>query len=399
MALPASLALVLLSLAQSISISTRFEGGRLGKIEQVTATHFRCAVAGESDQEGRNRQANWYYFRVDGAAGRELTLDLVNLPGEYNFRPNRGAVTADTVPVFSEDNRNWTHFAATEYDAAEPRLRLRITPKGNRVWIAHVPPYTNEHLRRLRESVSRHPHFRSEKIGKSLGGRELALWTITDPSVPDAGKKCAWLMFRQHSWETGSSWVGEGAVRHLLSDHDGARRLRRETVFKVLPLCDPDGVARGGVRFNARGFDLNRNWDVRDPVRMPEIHAQRGAIEQWVARGRRVDLFLSLHNTETGEYLEGPTGAIADAFNNALRKTDFAPGEKPQVIAATPAPAPGRATVAQYLSQTKGLPAFLMEQRISRHAGTGRLPGIAERLRFGEQLVRAIREALNASPG
>jgi len=67
----------------------------------VAETHFRCGVKGESDQDGRNRQANWRYFRVDGAKGQALTLDLVDLPGEYNYRPNRGAVTGETLPWYS----------------------------------------------------------------------------------------------------------------------------------------------------------------------------------------------------------------------------------------------------------------------------------------------------------
>ena len=80
--------------AEPISIHINFEGAALGWIVRVAETHFRCGVRGESDQDGRNRQANWYYFRVDGAKDQALTLDLVDLPGEYNYRPNRGDVAA-----------------------------------------------------------------------------------------------------------------------------------------------------------------------------------------------------------------------------------------------------------------------------------------------------------------
>ena len=111
-------------------------------------------------------------------------------------------------------------------------------------------------------------------------------------------------MFRQHSWESGSSWVGEGAIHALLA-HSSAK-LREDVIWKIIPLCDPDGVARGGVRFNANGFDLNRNWDTIDPIKMPEITAQRNAIKQWIDSGNHIELLLSLHNTETNEYVEGP---------------------------------------------------------------------------------------------
>jgi hypothetical protein len=47
--------LTLLLLA--VTFHTDFEGASLGKIEKVSETHFRCAVKGEADQDGRNRQA------------------------------------------------------------------------------------------------------------------------------------------------------------------------------------------------------------------------------------------------------------------------------------------------------------------------------------------------------
>ena len=78
------------------TIHTDFEGGCLGRIEKQSEVRFRLGAKGEKDQDGRNRQANWYYFRVDGAPKQELILDIVDLPGEYNYKPNRGAITKDT---------------------------------------------------------------------------------------------------------------------------------------------------------------------------------------------------------------------------------------------------------------------------------------------------------------
>ena len=384
--------------AKPIIISTNFEGGALGKIESVNATHFRCGVKGESDQDGRNRQANWYYFRVDGAQGTPLTIDLVDLPGEYNYRPNRGAVTDDTLPWMSEDNQHWKQLEGAEYQADAPLLRLRFTPRTNQVWIAHVPPYTNEHLQRLLREFKTHPALRQQTIGKTVQGRELLLLTITDERVPLVDKKVIWLMFRQHSWEAGSSWAGEGAIRFLLAHTPTAEILRQTAVFKILPLCDPDGVARGGVRFNANGFDLNRNWDVTDAQKMPEITAQRKAILDWVAGGNRVDLFLSLHNTETSEYLDGPPDTdgryrlLMERFFKLLSagKT-FAPTRSPQSHDASTTPGkPGRMNVVQGLSKDRQLPAFLLEQMITKHPKLGHQPTPQDRQQFGAELVQAM---------
>ncbi len=388
-------------LAFAASVSTNFEGGSLGRVERLSDAHFRLATKGEKDRDGRNRQANWYYFRVDGAAKKELTIDIVDLPGEYNYQPNRGAITKDTPPVISYDGKTWHHIQTFTYDAAEPKLQLRVRPASSRFWIAHTPPYTNETLATLRNDIAKHSDFHEELIGKTVGGRDLRLWTITDGSATK--KKTVWLMFRQHSWETGSSWTGEGAVRALLNGDETARKLRREFVWKILPLCDPDGVARGGVRFNANGYDLNRNWDVVDPVNMPEITAQRNAVKQWLDAGHSVDLFLSLHNTETAEYLEGPpeeTGrfhALAERlFHSLTTDTTFAPSRPLFYADVTTTPGmTGRMVVIQGLYRDAKIPAFLMEQRVSYNEKLGHLPEIPDRLRFGPELVEAIAQALN----
>ncbi len=377
----------------AVSIGSHFEGGSIGKVERLAEGHYRCGVLGETDQDKRNRQASWYYFRVDGAAGKPVTVDLVDLPGEYNYRPNRGAITKDTIPVYSEDGLKWQHFSTVEYSADEPCLRLRFTPKSNRFWVAHVPPYTNRDLARLLRTSS--PYLRREAAGRSAGGRDIPLLTITDPGVPDSEKRVIWLMFRQHSWEAGSSWVGEGAIRYLLSSE--ASQIRRSTMFKIFPMCDPDGVARGGVRFNAHGYDLNRNWDVEDAKRMPEIAAQRKAIIGWIDSGKRIDLFLSLHNTETAEYLDAAPGSRgADRLNAALaERTTFAPTRPPNVMASTTTPGKvGRMSVIQGLYRDRKINGFLMEQRITFNPKLGRLPTVEDRLSFGAQLAKVLAETV-----
>jgi zinc carboxypeptidase len=212
-------------------------------------------------------------------------------------------------------------------------------------------------------------------------GRDLLLWTIGKPD----GKKTVWLMFRQHAWESGSSWTGDGAIRALLAD----AALRAGVHWKIFPIADPDGVAHGGVRFNRNGYDLNRNWDVQDARLMPEIFAQRSAIASWLRAGNSVDLFFTLHNTETAEYLDGPAGPLAEDFFQTLKsQTTFDPSRP--LSAVSPNSQRGRANVVQALVTELKIPAFLMEQRIAYNARLKRLPQISDRTNFGRELVHAI---------
>ncbi|TAM78695.1 MAG: hypothetical protein EPN47_20110 [Acidobacteria bacterium] len=383
-----------------MTFTTDFEGGSLGKVVRVTDTYTRCILLGEVDQLGRNRQVSWYYFRIDGAPDSELTIDFTDLAGEYNFRPGNHAITPETPPVYSYDGQRWMHVAKEDWHAFEGSMRLRIKPAHSRLWIAHVAPYTNRRLAQLLQEIKGAPGLEYQVIGKSVQDRDIPMLTITDRGNESKEKKVVWLMFRQHAWEAGSSWVGEGSIRFLLSSDPIAARIRKKAIFKVLPLQDPDGLFRGGVRFNAYGYDLNRNWDANDPAKMPEIAAARNAILNWADHGGRIDFFLSLHNDETNEYLSGPPSPKfrplgQKVFEELTRTTTFDPSRGYEEDATqAKLPEPGRMDVAEALYYQHSLPAFLMEQRIAYVGKLGRCPTIADRMEFGKSLVKAVWAAL-----
>jgi hypothetical protein len=375
----------------AVTVTASFEGGSIGRVEHPSPNHLRCAVKGQADQNNRNRQANWYYFRLDGLPREEVRIDFTDLVGEYNFRPGSHAVTRNTRPVFSYDNRTWTHFTddQTSWDEKEIRLTVRFRPERATMWVAHTEPYTKRDLDRL--LGVRHPHLRQESIGKSARGRDITLVTITDPAASEAAKKVVWLMARQHAWETGTSWVADGAVRFLLSGD--AEALRRSTVFKVIPMFDPDGVAEGAVRFNVNGYDNNRNWDAVDPKLMPEIAACRK-----ILLGNRIDVFLALHNTESADYVEGPVAAgdpaitaLANDLVQRLRDTTsfYDPASPRNSMGRGPIDK-GRMTVNQNLFAERKIAAFLMELMVERHPRLGRPRTARDFSEFGAGLARCL---------
>jgi murein tripeptide amidase MpaA len=390
----------MLAAIAAITIGTSFEGGSLGKVEHLAATHLRCAVQGQADQNNRNRQANWYYFRLGNLPRREIQIDLVDLVGEYNFVPGSHAVTKNTRPVYSYDGATWARFEDSEiaWDEKEVKLTLRFKPARTSMWIAHGVPYTGRDLERLLAGHS--PWLSRETIGKSVHGREIPLLTITDTAAPDAGKRVVWLMARQHAWEAGTSWIAEGAVRFLVSDDPDAARIRRANIFKVMPIFDVDGVAEGAVRFNANGFDNNRNWDTIDAKLMPEIAAVRQAILGWMDAGHRIDLFLAMHNTESSDYVEGPlkgggpaVQAVATQLVECLRAgTNFYDPPSPRESFAIE-PAKGRMTVAQDLFTERKIPAFLMETMVERNPRLGHPRSAEDFVAFGAGLAKCLASA------
>jgi hypothetical protein len=361
--------------SRGINVKTDFAGGSIGKIEIVNNAYLRARVAGQSDQDGRNRQANWYYFEVHGASqDRDFRIDLIDLPGEYNYQPNRGAVTKDTRPHVWM-NGQWGPCDG-DFDDSEPKWTLRIPgsriPRNGQPFrIAHIVPYVERDLRALQSEV----RPKVKRIGKTVQGRPIDLWTFNGNLPMDS--PTVWLMFRQHAWESGSSWTADGMLRHL----------PKGVIWKVLPCCDPDGMALGGVRFNRHGFDLNRNWDSPDDFRLrPEICYQKAAIENWLRQKGRCDLFLSLHNTETSEYLEGPPGGVGQKLFGLLQSgTRFRPTR--EYFTRMDWQGQGRANVIQYLWTRHKVPACLMELKVA---------GVDYRdwKVFGQELATSIAAAL-----
>lgn len=385
-------------IAPPIIINKNFEGASLGTVEKLDDTRFRLHVAGQYDERGRNRQASWHYFRMEHVAGRDLMLTFTDYLGEYNDKPGACSMTANTIPVFSSDGKNWRHFPAMDWNREAREATLRIRPEGDTLWVAHIPPYTHGDLLRLLADVDRLTHARIEVIGKTVQGRDLHLVTVTDFTVPDDAKKIVWLQARQHAWEAGTSQVMEGALRFITGDDAKARELRRRVVFKFTPMMDPDGCANGGVRFNANGYDVNRHWnevDLRDKEKlrlMPEIWYVKRAIFAQMDSGRPIDLMINLHNEEEGEHLdtmvddEPALKTIHRLFENLAAKTTFDPSRELRVGAA------GGST--NSLWKEKRLPVVLMEQRISAGKKLGRQPTIADRLHFGRELLTVMAETV-----
>jgi hypothetical protein len=385
----------------AVTFNANFEGASVGRIDVLSPTAFRVHVAGQEDERGHNRQASWYYFRMDHVGGREITITLTDLVGEYDDKPGAVPAGPDILPVFSEDGHAWRHVAAGAWDDAKKEMTVTLSGGGDSLYLAHLPPYTPADLGRLLTDVGRCPQAIIEVIGRTASGRDLHLITVTDPDVPDKQKKSLWLQARQHAWEAGTSWVAEGALRFITSDEPSARELRRRTVFRFTPMVDVDGCFSGRVRFNANGYDVNRHWnevDLRHPEflrLMPEIWYTKKAIvaaHRDGPDGRGIDLLVNMHNTETAEYIQthasGAGAAAARRLQDLLvTRSSFDPSRQADVQQ-------GPTGTTNSLSREYGVPVVLMELRIGPGRKLGRRPTTEDRLAFGRDLVLAMEEAV-----
>jgi hypothetical protein len=169
------------------------------------------------------------------------------------------------------------------------------------VFFAHSYPYTYTRLQELLvklESDSRiHKFAKRGLLCKTLAKNRCEILTVTEPcDDPDvyAKRPAVVVSARVHPGETNSSFVMEGLINFLVSNHEDAKLLRQSFVFKLVPMLNPDGVIQGNYRCSLAGTDLNRRYVDPNPHFFPTVHALKDMMETVCSR-RPIMLCIDLH--------------------------------------------------------------------------------------------------------
>lgn len=84
-------------------------------------------------------------------------------------------------------------------------------------------------------------------------------------------KKYIIVCARVHPGETVASFIMEGFLNFITGSSQEAIDLRRNVVFKVIPMINPDGVIAGNYRSSLSGNDLNRQFIAPNLKLHPEV--------------------------------------------------------------------------------------------------------------------------------
>ena len=265
--------------AGAIEICSAFDGGNI-EVLAIDGATARLAIPKDHNSEF----AQWFFFRVSGAAGRELVLNLEGL--------NKSAYPQGWLgyrACISEDRQYWAR-AETAFDKAQAdgTLTIRYTPQSNLAWFAYFAPYSMERHHDLVSEAAASDGVSHRCLGYSLDGQPIDCLELGE------GKTQVWLYARQHPGETMAEWWMEGALECLPDPADPvARTLRKKCRLHVVPNCNPDGSRRGHLRTNAEGVNLNREWDTPSAERSPEVLAIRNAMDE-----SGVDFAMDVHGDE-----------------------------------------------------------------------------------------------------
>ena len=100
---------------------------------------------------------------------------------------------------------------------------------------------------------------------------------------------------RVHPGETVGSWMMRGVLFFLTDpDNKEAQTLRKNFIFKIIPMLNPDGVINGNYRCSLAGCDLNRRWKFPSRQLQPTVYNTKKLIKK-VHIERNCIMYCDLH--------------------------------------------------------------------------------------------------------
>lgn len=269
-----------------------------------------------------NGNRSWFHFGVRGAsAGKLIKINIMNmnrqgrlysegyyplvrcLPGKPKWRriyerplfeTINGQFILSFIHRFTEPVGSTTYFAFA-YPYSYRECQNQICEIENRFEYCKNISSTSA---RIKDTI----YFYRELLCYSLEHLRVDLITIssfhgiTDREEPrfDAklfpekdvprcrefkDKRVFVLTSRVHPGETPASFVFSGFLKFILRKEDPrAIQLRKQFVFKLIPILNPDGVYNGHYRTDSRGVDLNRVYSDPSFELNPSIYAVKSMI-------------------------------------------------------------------------------------------------------------------------
>ncbi|WP_164848353.1 M14 family zinc carboxypeptidase [Halobacteriovorax sp. HLS] len=134
-----------------------------------------------------------------------------------------------------------------------------------------------------------------EIVGKSIQGRSL--YSIYPKEIEE--KKKTILMFGRHHGDEGTAnWIIEGFLNNFLSDSSANNSFQ----LILYPMVNPDG-AENRVRYNKRGRDLNRVWDVSSSRSKDEVGQIHTHLNRIFLNDHKPIIALDMHGSFTEDFI------------------------------------------------------------------------------------------------
>lgn len=299
----------------TLKFDSKFESGNLWQAIKINEDEYNLMLEYDIETQGYTQ---WYYFSVSNyKEGHTVKFNILNLMKPNSLYSQGLLPLAKSTELSNKIGVSW-HRAGKHVSYYQNNIPRKYLVQGvpafyytltftytfeyanDKVFFSHCYPYTYTDLIEYLNDLSLNPFYSNRlKIStlcKTLAGNECPILTITENidsyenyvfgltrSRTQKQKKAIVLTSRVHPGESNSSYIIKGAIDYLLSNSHNARSLRKNFVFKIIPMLNPDGVVYGNYRCSLLGVDLNRRWKEPNHILHPTIfHAKEliGSLRQ-----------------------------------------------------------------------------------------------------------------------
>ncbi|XP_064003623.1 BEN domain-containing protein 5 isoform X4 [Pogoniulus pusillus] len=283
-----------------------FESGNLGRVDHITEFEYDLFIRPDTCNP---RFRVWFNFTVENV--KEAQRVIFNV---VNFSKTKSLYRDGMAPMVKSTSRpKWQRIPSKNvyyYRCPDHRKNYVMSfafcfdREDDIYQFAYCYPYTYTRLQHYLDNLQRRNmnYFRRELLGLSVQKRRLDLLTITSPENlrPGTEQKVVFITARVHPGETPSSFVCQGIIDFLVSQHPIAKVLRDHLVFKIAPMLNPDGVYLGNYRCSLMGFDLNRHWANPSPWAHPTLHGVKQlVIEMYNNPKINLEFYIDIHAHST----------------------------------------------------------------------------------------------------
>lgn len=290
----------------TLVFESRFESGNLGSAMKVSENEYDLLMQTDINTKGHTQ---WFYFRVTNTQKTLVKFNILNFSKPDSLY-NQGMKilmysnkeNLNSGAGWYREGGNISYFANYIRRAGSQKtyFTLSFTYEfpyiDDTVYIAYCYPYTYSHLMKDLSPIEDLSFVSRKLLCYSIAGNRCEYLTITAPGTPSEVKQRKGAVFtaRVHPGETVGSWMMKGLLEFLTSPSESAAKLRKNYVFKIIPMLNPDGVINGNYRCGLAGVDLNRRWKNPSKKLHPTIYSAKKLIKSF-AKERKIELICDFH--------------------------------------------------------------------------------------------------------
>ncbi|XP_070534077.1 uncharacterized protein [Ptychodera flava] len=325
--------------APSLMFESRFESGNLRQARRIGQFEYELVLKTDLYT---NRHTQWFYFRVQRVVpGVTYKFNIVNLLKRDSLYNHGMRPLLYSEKNAQEDNSGWIrtghhisysrNYNLTRNPLLHPEMvyyvlewQMEFPHENDTCYLAHCYPYTftdlKEHLDHLITDPDRKKYIKREVLCETRAGNSCFLVTVSAPEDKNKHeqKKGVVVSARVHPGETNSSWMMKGLLDFLTSNDLQAKDLRKNFVFKIVPMLNPDGVIVGNYRCSLAARDLNRNYRHPRKESFPTIWHTKNMMEEF-SREHELVVYCDLHghSRKHNVFIYGCNTQTKDGENSA----------------------------------------------------------------------------------